>query len=250
MAEKKVVLFIVEGANDQIALANPLENLLSSESLTFQITGGDITSDKLGKNIKAKVGDVIKQHCKHYKLKLSDIIEVVLLIDMDGAYIPPDSIILDANNKNAFYKEDAVLHYCPEMLYETHLRKQQNLNTLVGTGKIMGILFSIYYVSCNLDHVICNDANLSQARKREEAGRFEEKYSDDSFGFIDFFQEGLARERSYPESWQTIRAEATSLKRLSNLNIFLSVDAKSIPRDFSHLRTPENHNENGGWGHD
>jgi hypothetical protein len=244
MGEKKVVLFIVEGANDQIALANPLENLLSSESVTFQITDGDITSDRLGKNIKAKVGDVIKQHCKHYKLKLSDIIEVVLLIDMDGAYIPPDSIILDANNKNAFYKEDAVLHCSPVMLYETHLRKQQNLNTLVGTGKIMGTLFSIYYFSCNLDHVICNDANLSQARKREEAGRFEENYSDDSFGFINFFhEEGLARESSYPESWQIFRAGENSLKRLSNFNIFLSIDAKSIPRDFSHLRTPENHND-------
>jgi len=241
MEEKKIILFIVEGANDEIALASPLENLLSSESAKFQITGGDITSDKQGKDIKAKVGDVIKQHCKQYKLKLSDIIEVVLLTDMDGAYIPPERIILDTDYKEAFYEESAVLHCNPEKFYETHLRKQRNLNTLIGMGKAMGILFSVYFFSCNLDHVICNEANLTKTRKRDEAGRFDRKYSNDALGLLNFFQEKeLASEGDYPESWHTIKSETNSLKRHSNLNVFLSADAKSISRDFSHLLIPEN----------
>jgi len=236
MAEKKVVLFIVEGANDQIALALPLENLLSSESVSFQITGGDITSDKQGKDIKARVGDVVRQHCKHYKIKPSDIAEVVLLVDMDGAYIPRDNIILNADHEKPFYGEEAVLHNNPDVLHETHLRKQRNINALVGMGKVVGILFGIYYFSCNLDHVICNEANLTQVKKREEAGRFDSKYSDDSPGFINFFQEeGLASAGDYLDSWQAIRTETNSLKRRSNLNVFLSANAKSISRDFSKL---------------
>jgi len=241
MEAKKVVLFIVEGANDEIALSLALENLLSSESVSFQITDGDITSDNQGKDIKAKVGDVIKQHCKRYKLKPADILEAVLLVDMDGAYIPLHNIMINASNEKPLYLRDAVLYYSPEALYKTHLRKQRNLSTLIGTEKVMGILFSIYYFSCNLDHVICNEANLTQIRKREEAGRFDKKYSNDALGFIDFFrEEGLASESSFLESWQTIKIETSSLKRHSNLNIFLSADAKSISRDFSHLLAPEN----------
>ena len=236
MADKKVVLFIVEGANDQIALAKSLDNLLSSESVNFQITEGDITGDKQGKGIKAKVGDVIRQHCMQYKLKSADILETVLLLDMDGAYIAPDKILYSSDHSKPFYKEDTLLTGNPNALYETHLGKQRNLNILIGTEEVMNIPFSVYFFSCNLDHVICNDANLAQSQKREEAGRFENKYYKNSTGFLAFFQgKEIASESSYPESWKTIKEDTNSLKRRSNLNIFLSLDAKCIPRDFSHL---------------
>ena len=90
--KKKVVLFIVEGFNDQTALAVSLERLLNTESVKFEITEGDITSDYSGKNIAAKVGDIIKKHCEEYKFKTEDFMEAVLLVDMDGAYVKAEAI--------------------------------------------------------------------------------------------------------------------------------------------------------------
>ena len=43
--KKQVILFIVEGINDQTALAVSLERLLTTERVKFEITGGDITND-------------------------------------------------------------------------------------------------------------------------------------------------------------------------------------------------------------
>ena len=85
--KKKVVLFIVEGFNDQTALALPLENLLTSEHVKFEITEGDITGDHYGKDIAAKVGDCVRKHCEENKYQKDDFTEVVLLVDMDGAFI-------------------------------------------------------------------------------------------------------------------------------------------------------------------
>lgn len=236
MVNKKVILFIVESANDQIAIANSLECVLSSDNVSFQITDGDITSDKLRKGIKDEVGNIIKQHCIHYKLRPADILETVLLLDLDGVYITLDNIIESADHVKPYYKGDSILHIHPAFLYETHMRKQRNLSILTGVEKVMNIPFSVYFFSCNLDHVICNDANLTQYQKREEAGRFDKLYCEDSRGFISFFTEhGLTSGCSYLNSWQTAREGTNSLKRRSNFNVYLSTEAKSIPRDFSHL---------------
>ena len=57
--KKKVVLFIVEGANDQIALSVPLENLLTNENVKFEVIEGDVTADYIGKTVVAKIGDCV-----------------------------------------------------------------------------------------------------------------------------------------------------------------------------------------------
>ena len=64
--KKKVILFIVEGFNDQTALALPLEKLLTNEHVKFDVVNGDITSDFTGKNISAKLGDYVNMHSKVY----------------------------------------------------------------------------------------------------------------------------------------------------------------------------------------
>ena len=95
MSKKQVVLFIVEGVSDETALAIPLEKLFSTEHVRFDITSGDITSDYSGKSIAAKVGECVKRHCDEYKYKREDFAEVVLLTDMDGAFIEEEFILKD-----------------------------------------------------------------------------------------------------------------------------------------------------------
>jgi hypothetical protein len=242
MTKSKVVLFIVEGINDKTALAVPLENLLSSENVKCEITDGDLTSDFYGKNIKAKVGEFVRQYCGKYKLKypsskkstVSDVLEVVLLLDLDGAYVPESSIVQDNNQDYALYGESIISHKNPTELRKTQMRKQRNLNSLIGLNSVLNnIPFSVYFFSCNLDHVMCGNANLPLYLKRQEAETFEEKYCDNRDGFLSFFMnDKLIVSSDYLESWEFVKLDVNSLQRHSNLNVFLSLSAKSFPRSF------------------
>ena len=232
MAKKQVVLFIVEGVNDETALALPLEKLLTNETVKFEITHGDLTSDFQGKNIAAKIGDCVRKHCADYKYRKEDFIEVILLVDMDGAYVNTAAIVQSSAHADAYYETDKILHSAPDKYVKSQKRKQQNLNHLITLPKVFGTIpFSVYFFSCNLDHVICDNANLSQARKRTEAEAFRAKYHADTGGFLAFFcASDIAVGTSYADSWDYIKKDSNSLKRCSNFHIFLSPMAKNTPR--------------------
>jgi hypothetical protein len=235
--KKKVVLFILEGFNDQTALAAALDNLLTTENAVFEVTDGDITSDKSGKNVVSKIGDCVNLHCKKYGYEKSDILEVVLLTDMDGAYINQESIVQNDDYIKPYYNADKILHFKPEDFKKIHTIKQGNLNRLIYLPTVCRTIpFSIYFFSCNLDHVVCEDANLTQREKSNAAKSFERKYHSDIAGFLTFFKdENIAVGNTYDESWNYIKQDNNSLKRCSNLNVFLSPAAARTPRDFINL---------------
>jgi len=231
--KKKVVLFIVEGANDQIALSVPLENLLTNENVKFEVIEGDVTADYIGKTVVAKIGDCVNNHCKVNGYEKSDILEVVLLVDMDGAFIDPDLIIQDDTFLKPYYCPDKIYHPKPDNLIKTHAKKKHNLNHLIKLPHVIKTIpFSIYFFSCNMDHVICGDANLTQIMKSKAADSFLKKYHSDSAGFLEFFHsEDISVGKTYEESWIHIKQDENSLKRCSNLHIFLSQEAIRIKRD-------------------
>jgi len=242
--EKEVLLFIVEGSHDETALAMPLENLQKSCSsdglIQIGVTHGDITSDYKVNNVAHEVVKYAKKYCEMYKLKKSDIIKVVLLLDMDGAYIPDDAVIRSDTHERAFYSESQILHKCPEDIKKTHKLKQSRVNNLVGLKHVWGnIPFSAYFVSCNLDHVICGNANLTLQEKRNITDDFSLKYGEDAEGFLSFFcNSGLVLGETYDESWDAIKINLNSLKRFSNMNVFFDmhylhinhISAKELPR--------------------
>ena len=162
MPKKRVVLFLVEGVNDKTALAVPLEKLITTENIKFDITdkNGDITSRYSEKSIAARVGDCVKKHCEEYKYKREDFAEVVLLIDMDGAYINAEAILKDESCIDPYYNSHNILYWHPDRLYESHIMKQQNLNRLVSLPYVLKTIpFSVYFFSSNLDHVIVEMRN-------------------------------------------------------------------------------------------
>lgn len=226
--EKKILLFIVEGSNDETALAMPLENLQKAYSpegmIQFDVTHGDITSDFNVKNVVHKVAECVKKYCKDYKLNKSDICKVVLLLDMDGAYVPDDAIIESAQHDKAFYDKNTILHKSPSDLRKTHELKQTRTNSLIDLKHVWdGIPFNAYFVSCNLDHVICKNANLTPREKRNTADDFSLKYGEDADGFLSFFCDSkLTIGETYDISWDAIRQGLNSLQRFSNMNVFFS----------------------------
>jgi len=86
------------------------------------------------------------------------------------------------------------------------------------------------------DHVICENANLTQKKKSEAAENFRSQYHDDMSGLIKFFHaDEISVCNSYIESWEYIKQDKNSLRRCSNFNVYLSPEAIRIQRDFSKL---------------
>jgi len=225
---KKVLLFIVEGSNDEVALGMPLENLQNKyapdDMIMFGVTHGDITSDFKVKKAADEVVKCVKKYCKDYKLTKDDIHMIVLLLDMDGAYIPASSIVKSDEHDKAFYGESTILHKCPDDLRKTHSHKQKQVNSLLNIKHVWGnIPFNAYFVACNFDHVISGNANITSREKRNAADAFSLEYGKDADGFINFFNRScFILGDSLKTSWDIVRQDLNSLKRCSNMNVFIN----------------------------
>ena len=223
MKTKKVILFIVEGVTDKTSLGGIIDKLVSSNLVRFYITGGDITSDRFSNSANAvsKVNDHVKNFLgREIGLKKGDIIQIVHLIDMDGAYIGSDQIQVE-DIEGFAYSETAITASSIERVNERNNRKQQVINRLSLCPKISGIPYSMYYFSCNLEHVLHNEVNLSDELKMEYAERFSDSYYKIESAFIDFIRdEQFAVIGDYKETWEFIKLNGNSLKRYSNFHLF------------------------------
>ena len=226
--EKKVLIFIVEGANDEVALGMPLENLQKSyapdSAIRLGVTHGDITSDREVSDVSHEVTKRVREYCKQYSLKKSDIFKVVHLLDMDGAYIHSDAIVQNDDYEKAFYGESTIVHISPDRMRKTHERKRRNVDKLINLKKTWSdIPYSVYFVSCNFDHVACGNANLTERSKSKAADAFLLKFGKNAEGFISFFYSPeLIIGETFSASWDAIRQGLNSLHRYSNLNVFIN----------------------------
>ena len=94
------------------------------------------------------------------------------------------------------------------------------MDRLSSHSKINGISYNAYYLSCNLEHVLHNDANIDDNLKVEKAEEFSERYYEKESDFLDFIRaESFAVEGSYKESWEFIKQGSNSLNRYSNLHL-------------------------------
>ncbi|MCL2499592.1 MAG: hypothetical protein FWE90_04555 [Defluviitaleaceae bacterium] len=225
---KKVLLFIVEGANDSAALAKPLENLQCKnkpgEQIRFAFTNGDITSNPNTKNIKNEVTRHVKMYCDGYGMSPSrDINRVVLLFDTDGVYIPDCARVHSDGHEDPFYDENTILYDRVDNLIKIHERKRKNLEILIGLKKIFKTIpFDVYFVSCNFDHVVCGNANLTKKQKSKTADDFAKQYENDAESLYTFLNDpALTLGNDYNNSWELIKQGLTSLHRHSNMNVFL-----------------------------
>ena len=73
MARKKVVIVIVEGISDEMALEGSLRNLYKSKEVRFKVVRSDITSDRnsSSNNIRAKVAELIKSEMFRFSENVS-----------------------------------------------------------------------------------------------------------------------------------------------------------------------------------
>jgi len=234
---KKIILLIVEGPSEVTALAMPLRSLLKRANVEFQIVGTDITS-RTGvnpQNIKEKLRDEVFKFLKPPlppRFREEDLIEVLLVTDMDGAYIPPEAISEDAAYQKAFYTQEHIFHEDRNKVILPHESKQKNLDTLIPIKKLtlrkktkkqneIVVPFRVYYFSCNLDHALYNEQNLPDKEKVPRAEIFELMYGDNPDGLLSFFEEIAVPCKEFYDSWDYIKQGLNSLQRGSNFHVYL-----------------------------
>ena len=227
MSTRKILLILTEGVNDRTALS-VMTTLYPPQNFAIRITNGDVTSsfDSIRTNIKEKVAAHIKEYLKVSRLKSSDIIEVWLITDTDGTYISDSRIIEDSEHKKFYYEDNCIRTALPDNAKIRNKRKSKNLNELLKTKQLINIPFKIFFMSCNLDHVIANKANCEEDEKYENADNFAAYYGDQNKKeeFENFFKKispSNIEPLNYKDSWKFIEQECNSLKRYSNFYLAL-----------------------------
>ena len=261
-SKRQVVLVIVEGQSDENALSVALTELLElkyGEEVIVRFAkmhqndgtvGGDITSANgvVPEKIQMVMNITTLMPCiKSNDLMPKHVAEVIQIIDTDGAFIPDSSITFQSNEdskqrhiyctsgirtedvtgisrRNA-RKRDNILALLE--LHDTGVSIQNYYDTGFGnkpTTKAVVVPYYLYYFSCNIDHFICNDANLEYYKKCREADSFGRRHGNDLASFVAYLEndECGAVDLPYEQSWEYIQQDLNSVNRHTNINLLVS----------------------------
>lgn len=219
---KKVILFIAEGPTDEETLSPVLKKIFQKEDVRFHIVHGDLTSNWSinAQNAVKTVNQHIDIERKRYGFGKKDILKVIHLVDMDGAFIREDQVVY-ADQGEILYFNDHIETRSPETVINRNLRKSQILSRLSLTGKIGTIPYSIYYFSRNLEHIFHNSKkNLTDEEKVNYADAFADRYSSNPSAFISLLSgNDFTVPGNYRDTWEFISQGNNSLNRHSNFHL-------------------------------
>ena len=215
---------LVEGPSDDEALGVLLEKIFSSNTVFVHITHGDITS-RPGINpskILSEVGDLVKGYARSNHLSKTHFQEIIHITDTDGTYIPDEGIVEDLSAAKPIYTLNEIRTCNVNGIKNRNQIKGQCLTRLSTTQKIWDIPYHIYYMSCNLDHVLHNKQNSSDSEKERDAISFAIRYRQNVSGFIQFISvSDFSVNTNYVDSWKYIKQGFHSLERHTNFGICL-----------------------------
>ena len=224
MARKKVVLFIVEGINDKTCLEGVLSKIIDSNEVRFQITEGDITSqngiDEF--KIRNEIGKIVKSFKDKYHLNPEHFMEVVHIIDTDGAFIDDKSIIYADVESPQYYDDGIKTKNVDDIISRNH-RKRAIIERMLKISSVLkSVPYSVFYFSSNMDHVLHGKANMEQKEKDNYADAFDDRFADDPSGFLKLMCESaFTVNGTYQESWEYIKVGNNSVCQHSNFSVYL-----------------------------
>ena len=244
---RKFILFIVEGYNDKTEIDAMLhshwfEKYRLLYEPYFYITDGDVllsqvklrnkrvkvTEDNVLLAIDNIVQDFRKNSGPYGNIRVSDIQEVVQITDTDGTFIPRYSVIRDDEYVYATYFNNCIKIDKVDGIVGRNRRKADVIRKLLQVKQVGGIPYSLYYASCNMDHVLFNERNLSREAKRNKSIEFASTCKKEPEHLTQsLFKSGIMANGSYEESWKAIQDGLSSLGRYTNFNLFFSDKAKN-----------------------
>ena len=221
---KKVILFIVEGITDKTALGSVLDAILSNEKIHFAITEGDITTkdDVDASNVIRRINEIIRATQERYHFCASDLLEIVHLIDTDGAFIPETAIVNTPAATHIQYSQQDIQTSDVQKIAERNRKKLGLVNILKGKSEINKKPYKMFYFSRNQEHVLHNDAReLTTSQKNALADQFDEQYGDAPEAFLeDIKSKDFAVPGDYVATWNFIESGLHSLERWSNFHLY------------------------------
>jgi len=230
VARKKIVFVIVEGPSDEEALGVVLSRMYSNSEVYVHIMHGDITSEFIespDENILTKVASEIEGYAKSNHYEKIHFKEIIHIVDTDGTFIPNANVTEDSSAEKPVYSLSEIRTKNKAGIEERNKRKSSNIKKLCSRKEIWGVPYQVYYMSCNLDHVLYDKLNSSDEDKEADAFRFAKFYKDKIPEFIKLISESdFSVVGDYRESWEFIKQDLNSLHRYTNLAIGLPVPQK------------------------
>ena len=103
MPRKRVWLFVVEGETDKTAVGLPIEEMVESDLVEFDVFQSDIfgvTQYRAGADSVMRIKDICNRVRKEVidylggaDYSWEDLDKIVLLLDTDGSFIPGDLVV-------------------------------------------------------------------------------------------------------------------------------------------------------------
>ncbi|MBR0509072.1 MAG: hypothetical protein IJJ85_03055 [Clostridia bacterium] len=235
--QKKFILFIVEGNNDKKEITAMLHSQYFAQyknkyQFEFYDLRGDITSKEgiTDKNIQGKLNSIFldwrERGIPFNRIKPCDVQEIVHIIDMDGVFIPKEDIEYGDVGR-FYYEEKRILSYNPSNAIGRNNKKSKIIKKLLTVSQIDGVPYSIYFLSCNMDHVLFDERNPSQQYKDNKARSFPLLCLKTDILQKTIFSPSIAAQNTYEESWGDIQDNHKSLGRYTNFNLFFGDKAKN-----------------------
>lgn len=222
MARKKIVLVIVEGPSDDTALGIGLSQVFDKDKVYIHIMHGDITTRNgvTALNIVSIIGDEVRRYARSQHYRASDFKQIIHIVDTDGVYIPDEKIYKGSGLSKVTYESDGIYTENVDGIKERNDLKRKNLSKLRVQGTIWKVPYRVYYMSCNLDHVLYDIRNSSDNDKENNAYKFARKYKGRKQEFIEFLcHSSFSVEGDFRKSWEYIEHEMNSIDRHTNINI-------------------------------
>jgi len=222
MARKKVVFVIVEGPSDKTALGAVLSKLFDKRFVYLHVMRRDITTEKgiNSSNIVSALGNTVKLYASENHFTKMHFQEVIHLVDMDGAYIPNECVVEDVTQQTPLYGPEEIRTANREGILRRNEQKRQNLDRLCGMSKIWGLPYHVYFMSCNLDHVLYDKQNSTDEEKERDSYAFAKTYKEMPAKFVAYISgSDFSVMGSYKESWTFIRQGVRSLNRHTNFGL-------------------------------
>lgn len=222
-SEKKVIVFIVEGASDKAALGTVLEEYFAACEIKFVVVRGDVTSDlHISKDgIVKKINQLVDEVRKRYRYDMTDFLEIIHITDVDGVFLQDEKVREAHVDSIQYHEEYMETNHVREVIRRNH-HKREMFFKLRNTSKINHIPYHIYYNSANLEHVLIQKLkSFTEEEKMVMADEFAEKYEGKVSEFISFISSAAAP-GSYRETWDHIEKETCVIKRCTNMNLIFS----------------------------
>lgn len=223
VTRKKIVFVIVEGPSDDTALGVMFTRLYNKNLVRVEITHGDITTRDWVRtdNIAARIGDLVKGYAAANHFKASDFQEIIHIVDTDGTFIPEGAVVEDPTCQEPSYSLTEIRTNKPASIRRRNESKSAILIRLASLKHVWKTIpYHVYFMSCNLDHVLNGKQNSSDAEKEDDAYAFARHYRDHLLEFLVFICDSdFSVKLDYKESWEFIRQGLHSLERHSNLGL-------------------------------